>query len=61
MLSIEFEDTGSEETTEGIAKLLGDVQGSDALAKLSLVIPGGQIIDGAREESEEERYISRLF
>jgi len=39
VLSVKFEHTSCEEATKGVAELLRDVQRSDALSKLGLVVP----------------------
>ena len=60
MFSIEFEDTGSEETTKGVTELLRDVQCRNTLPKLGLVVPRGKVINGTGKESKEEHYISGI-
>jgi hypothetical protein len=54
MFAIKLKDGSSEESAESIAKLLRNVQCSNTLSKFRLVVPGRQVVDGARKESEVE-------
>lgn len=45
MLSIELQNGCGEESTEGVANLLCNVETGETLSKLFLCIPGRQVVD----------------
>ena len=55
MLSVKLEYTSSEKTAESVAELLRNVQRSDALSKLSLVVPRREVVESTWEEHRFRR------
>ncbi len=50
MGAVKLQDGGGKEPAKGVADLLRDVEACDALAEFYLGVPGGEVVDGTREE-----------